>query len=482
MKKLIRVFIAVFCLFFALMAISGSNLPAITPYTQKIPEYMSRATLRLAESIDTLMGGRSGPDSHDTSSAAPGSSPKKPDKQAFSGEAPAKAEKEQASAPSDSSRSPDGSTQTAAKAGTENAADKSTQGKEEKETEFKELYYYYTKISDEERLLYDAMLLLAMNYGSGDKGSETRLLETNPSSDAFAESYTRAYNALIRDHPELFWIAQEKAQYECRYYLLPSLGGQYRVILSLSDATGQETFNEDGTSIYLQQQALLEKAADALLEEVDFTQSDAGIALQLHDLLIDTAWYNSDAALNASVYDYAHTAYGALVEDSSGNAGAALCDGYAMAYEYLMQRAGLSCIVVSGYAGPTEADTEKHAWNLVELDGEWYEVDATWDDLDFLLSPSEDGYDLVLEALSDEDYMSRIRHYMFNRTTEEMRSFTPGDEFTHVSDNGWVALLQPSVHIRSTADESEDSRDYVTPLAPTAEGTWYTWEMLTGRE
>ena len=47
MKKLIRVFIAVFCLFFALMAISGSNLPAITPYTQKIPEYMSRATLRL---------------------------------------------------------------------------------------------------------------------------------------------------------------------------------------------------------------------------------------------------------------------------------------------------------------------------------------------------------------------------------------------------------------------------------------------------
>ena len=40
MKKLIRVFIAVFCLFFSLMAISGSNLPAITPYTQKIPEYM----------------------------------------------------------------------------------------------------------------------------------------------------------------------------------------------------------------------------------------------------------------------------------------------------------------------------------------------------------------------------------------------------------------------------------------------------------
>lgn len=414
---------------------------------------MCRAALRLAGSIDALMGSRGSPDLHGSSAAAQGSS-----------------------------RSADGGTQKPAKAGRESSSDSSTQETEKRETEYNEPYYYYTKISDDERLLYDAMLMLAVNYGSGEKSSETRLLKINPSSDAFAESYTRAYNALISDHPELFWIAQEKAVYECRYYLVPFWGGKYRVVFSLSDTAGQETLSEDGSSIYLEQQARLEAAADALLEQVDFTQSDAGIALQLHDLLIDTAWYNSNAAQNASVYDYAHTAYGALVEDSSGNACAALCDGYAMAYEYLLQRAGLSCIVITGYAGPTETDTMKHAWNLVELDGEWYEVDATWDDLDFLLSPSEKGYELILEALSDEDYMSRIRHYMFNLTTEEIRSFEPGDEFIYVSDNGTVEMLQPSVHIRSTADESEENRDYITPLAPTAEGTWYTWKMLTRRE
>ena len=118
----------------------------------------------------------------------------------------------------------------------------------------------------------------------------------------------------------------------------------------------------------------------------------------------------------------------------------------------------------------------------MELDDEWYEVDPTWDDLDFTLSPSEDGYDLFLEATTNEEYMSRIRHYMFNLTTEQMRSFTPGDEFTYTSNNGWVTLLQSSVHIRSTAEESEVTRDYVTPLAPVAEGTWYTWDMLTGQE
>ncbi|MDO5133949.1 MAG: hypothetical protein Q4D81_13370, partial [Eubacteriales bacterium] len=329
-------------------------------------------------------------------------------------------------------------------------------------------YFYYTKISKEERLLYDAMLALATYAGSGSAGEESRLISLDPSSDEFAQSYTRAYNALVSDHPELFWIAQGRSGYECRYYVLPSFGGQYKVILSLSDPY----------PAHLEEQERLDAAASSLLDMADLTQSEAGIALQLHDLLIESAWYNTQAGPD----DYAHTAYGALVEDSTGNPGGALCDGYALAYEYLLQRAGITCTMICGYAGASDEDIEKHAWNLILLDDEWYEVDATWDDLDFTLSPSEEGYELFLEALSDEDYMSRIRHYMWGRTTEQMRSFTPGEEYTYVSYNGWVTLLQPSVHIRFTEEESEETRDYVTPLAPAAEGDWYSWEMLTGHE
>ena len=499
MKKLIRVFIIVFCLFFVLQALPGSFLHIIRRYTLKIPEYISEGTLQLAESIDQLLGEDSGDSDPDAdsqpSSDAAQDQPSDADKEKASddqaedpsGDSPLEETDEIRTGPAeDSSQQAEDSAESAdpesgdAESGSseqirESEEDQDGSGENSRQPDI--TYYYYTKISKEERLLYDAMLSLAQNFGA-DPASESRLLDTNPSSDEFAESYTRAYNALVRDHPELFWIAQSKAQYECKYYLLPSFGGKFKVILSLSDTSGQEPVNEDGTTIYQEEEARMEAAADSLLDQVDFTQSDAGIALQLHDLLINSAWYNRDAG----EYDYAHTAYGALVEDSTGNPGGALCDGYALAYEYLLQKAGITCIVVSGYAGASEGETEKHAWNLVRLDDDWYEVDATWDDLDFLLSPTEDGYDLFLEALSDEDYMSRIRHYMFNRTTEEMRSFTPGDEFTYVSHKGWVTLLRPSVHIRSTADESEISRDYVTPLAPDAEGTWYTWDMLTGHE
>ncbi len=50
-----------------------------------------------------------------------------------------------------------------------------------------------------------------------------------------------------------------------------------------------------------------------------------------------------------------------------------VCQGYASAMQYLMDLLDIPCVIVTGMAkgGP-------HAWNLVQLDGEWYYVDVTW--------------------------------------------------------------------------------------------------------
>ena len=489
MKKIIRLFVAIFCLFFALQAMPGSFLPVLRSWLQKAARLGSDATILLAEQIDDLTDSTdpakrmekkdrtgSGKTADETGSGAEPDQKPGDDKEAGTGAEPT----EKASAEKGTGKGVEPAEDTASdhKTGKDSEPAEDTAAAQEAGSAFPldeadVFYYYYTRISKEERLLYDAMLALAQEADAKDDTEESRLISLNPSGEEFAESYTRAYNALISDHAELFWIAQGRARYECRYYLLPSFGGKYKVVLSLK--TDAEDASRD---VFREEQGELKEAADRLLEGVDFTQSEAAIALRIHDLLIDSAWYNVEAGAD----DYAHTAYGALVQDNAGDPGGALCDGYALAYEYLLQRAGLTCTMVCGYAGATEEDSEKHAWNLVRLDDDWYEVDPTWDDLDFLLSPSQEGYDLLLEALSDEEYMQRIRHYMFNLTTEEISAFTPGEEFRYVSYRGWVTLLQPSIHTRFTAEESQQTRDYVTPLAPTAQGTWYTWEMLTGKE
>ena len=506
MKKLIRLFVIIFCLFFLLQAMPGSFLPAFRTFLHRAVQVGSDATLLIAREIDDLTGyaaqdpdrsqpdgaGQTGKENGPRNAGSPeradddagGADPEKneaPENQAAPAEEDA-AEREEEDHKRAAEEDRDGTEKDDDRTGTDDKTEDSDPedagaGTGENAVEPDIFYYYYTRISKEERLLYDAMLALALDSDPASDGEnskeESRLISLNPAEEAFAESYTRAYNALVTDHPELFWISQGRARYECRYYVLPSFGGKFKVVLSLEFSS-----EDDARAGFAEEERQLEEAAKALLSEVDLTQSEAAVALRIHDLLIDAAWYNTDAGAD----DYAHTAYGALVQDSMGNPGGALCDGYALAYEYLLQRAGLTCTMVCGYAGASEEENEKHAWNLVMLDDDWYEVDATWDDLDFLLSPSNEGYDLLLEALSDETYMQRIRHYMFNLTTEQIRSFTPGDEYRYVSYRGWVTLLQPSVHIRFTEEEAGETRDYVTPLAPDAFGTWYTWDMLTGNE
>jgi hypothetical protein len=50
----------------------------------------------------------------------------------------------------------------------------------------------------------------------------------------------------------------------------------------------------------------------------------------------------------------------------------ACCNGYALAFQCIMEKAGIKCKYVTG---------GDHAWNLVYVNGFWFNIDLTWDDL-----------------------------------------------------------------------------------------------------
>ena len=63
----------------------------------------------------------------------------------------------------------------------------------------------------------------------------------------------------------------------------------------------------------------------------------------------------------------------------------AVCEGYARAYQLLMNYLGVPNVYVIGYSGGDTGDTGDwlmHAWNLLQMDdGRWYWTDPTWSDL-----------------------------------------------------------------------------------------------------
>ena len=56
--------------------------------------------------------------------------------------------------------------------------------------------------------------------------------------------------------------------------------------------------------------------------------------------------------------------------------GQATCAGYARSFQYLMSQLGIPCTLALGEG----ASGESHGWNMVQCDGQWYQMDVTWGD------------------------------------------------------------------------------------------------------
>ena len=86
---------------------------------------------------------------------------------------------------------------------------------------------------------------------------------------------------------------------------------------------------------------------------------------------LDKNWkYNYERAKTVKSWYVPNTDVNAV--DKSG-----ICYDYAAAYASIMREAGIQCKVIFGYV-QTKTGSVYHAWNEVNLYGEWYIVDACW--------------------------------------------------------------------------------------------------------
>lgn len=169
---------------------------------------------------------------------------------------------------------------------------------------------------------------------------------------------TEAVEAYRDDHPEVFWL---KSDFE---YIdnddSTSLFLSYSVQPDNSDPDrlkkAKEKFN---------------KTVDKIIDGAPKNATDYELELYANDYLVENCVYDKEAAETEDIAGHENDAYGALVENK------AVCEGYSRAFQLLCNRLGIDCISVSG-----TADGEPHGWNNIKLDGEWYEVDVTWNDTD----------------------------------------------------------------------------------------------------
>lgn len=97
--------------------------------------------------------------------------------------------------------------------------------------------------------------------------------------------------------------------------------------------------------------------------------------IQIIKYLVENVTYDVDELSSDSHFiNDSYKAYGALVNHK------AVCSGYAKAFDLMAKMCGLSTTVVTGEAINSASQNGPHAWNQIYLDGEWYNVDVTFED------------------------------------------------------------------------------------------------------
>ncbi len=155
------------------------------------------------------------------------------------------------------------------------------------------------------------------------------------------------YKMVIFDSPDLFWAETNGMRY---YY------NNKNIVTSVQPGYNDLAADIPGNT------AKLEAAVAEALADMWSLPTQVEKAKYAHDYLTHHINYTYDAKYN-------QTAYSAIVNGQS------VCAGYAHAFQYMMQQMGIPCAYVLGYV-----QGYFHAWNLVQLDGEYYAMDVTWDD------------------------------------------------------------------------------------------------------
>ncbi|MER2000082.1 MAG: transglutaminase domain-containing protein [Lysinibacillus sp.] len=86
-----------------------------------------------------------------------------------------------------------------------------------------------------------------------------------------------------------------------------------------------------------------------------------------------------------------------------------VCMAYALLFEKMMELLSIPCLYVVGKADG-EGDAG-HAWNMVQLDGYWYHIDATWNDLGKRLKGHEIRYRYFLRS---DEFMKKDHQWNFD--------------------------------------------------------------------
>ena len=220
-----------------------------------------------------------------------------------------------------------------------------------------------------------------------------------------------ASDAFSYDYPQAFWFRGSNYGYRVSCVRDGSSSTGYRG--TFKNFTFKPADREISEDAHTRMGDFMDGVQSAVAE---LNEQTVGMDMEqkikrIHDYICQRVTYRNDNTL------WVHSAASLFLDADP----AFVCEGYAKSMKIFCYYMGINCACVSGTARGTSSGTPgAHMWNYVQMDdGNWYLVDATWDDVG---TPPSSRYLLVGRATKGQ-YITigeeRVEYTSFSTTSAE---------------------------------------------------------------
>lgn len=232
-------------------------------------------------------------------------------------------------------------------------------------------YYYYEQLSDTAKKIYVTIENNIENLKNGEDNiplpsSLNEVAKSNENGkELISTEFQNAWDAFIIDKSEYFYLDSSKV---CLVSKITTRGSSTNYEFYIGKGENENYFIDEFSNKEEVESAIveIENAKNDILKNANGTNYDK--ILYVHNWLVDNVKYDTANTENTS------NIYGCLTNKT------VICEGYARTFKYLLDELNIPCILVSGTATDKNGKVERHAWNYVYINDEWYAVDTTWDD------------------------------------------------------------------------------------------------------
>ena len=231
--------------------------------------------------------------------------------------------------------------------------------------------YFYNQLEEPSKTIYKALETNKENMITGTYKIEfgntfSDILDSADGQNELGDYYQSAIEAYTYDNPDVFYLSPSKMYLNIE---TTTFGSSTTYNVFINNGSEANYFTDEFSSESQVRSAInsIEQVKNTLVSRrTGNTYEDIKM---VHDYLVDNIEYDTSLSKD-NIYDV----YGALINR------VAVCEGYARSFKYILDEMGVPCVLVIGTGTNSRGETERHAWNYVEIDGNWYAVDCTWDD------------------------------------------------------------------------------------------------------